>query len=289
LEKEAHQAALNHEPYITTMRSKPFWRDIEKDFTELQVFIDHLSENRSSCKHPAEEWLLDHAVFIAEQVNGLREERDDAAHRPLPFVQQGKQRIYAICAEYMDHVDGRVDLASFLVYLSSYQEISVLSIAEVWSIPLMLRMAILHHLFVASGHVRERHQKCTRIESVIDRIRPHDMTPEKLKEALHEEDFAMPMSGSTIVHLIQHLREYADDTAMVGEWLICNMENGPERLDSIVSYEHQLQAAYQVTVGNLITSLRQLSRWQWSESFEQVSKVEQTLRGEPTGDYEKLD
>jgi hypothetical protein len=70
---------------------------------------------------------------------------------------------------------------------------------------------------------------------------------------------------------------------------MCKLENGPESLDQIVSYEFQLQAAYQVTAGNLIGSLRKISRLQWQDRFEQISIVESTLRGESTGVYPLLD
>ncbi|GAA3334423.1 hypothetical protein GCM10020331_102310 [Ectobacillus funiculus] len=44
-----------------------------------------------------------------------------------------------------------------------------------------------------------------------------------------------------------------------------------------------------MTTGNLITSMRKLSRWDWKETFEQISMVEQSLRKERTGFYTQLD
>ncbi|GAA3334421.1 hypothetical protein GCM10020331_102300 [Ectobacillus funiculus] len=65
-----------------------------------------------------------------------------------------------------------------------------------------------------------------------------------MKQVLEEAGQEMPLSGPMIVHLVKHLRERADYTATVGEWLICKLENGPESLDHILSYEFQLQAAF---------------------------------------------
>jgi len=92
-----------------------------------------------------------------------------------------------------------------------------------------------------------------------------------------------------IVHLVTHLRERADYSATVGEWLICKLENGPESLDHILSYEYQLQATYGLSTGNIIGSLRRLSRLDWREPFEQISIVVQTLRKESTDSYLLLD
>ncbi len=99
----------------------------------------------------------------------------------------------------------------------------------------------------------------------------------------------IPLSGAAVVYLARRLREWADDSAAVREWLMCKLEHGPESLDRIVSYEYQLQAAYQVSTGNLIASLRKISRMDWNEPFEQVCMVEHTLRGESAGVYPLLD
>ena len=95
----------------------------------------------------------------------------------------------------------------------------------------------------------------------------------------------MPLSGSMIVHLIRHLRERADDSHMVQEWLMCNLEDGPASLDQVVSYEYQLQARHQVTTGNIVASLRNISRWNWQDRFEQLCMVEHILGEEASGIY----
>ena len=99
----------------------------------------------------------------------------------------------------------------------------------------------------------------------------------------------MPLSGSTIVHLVRHLQERADYTATVSDWLSCKLENGAESLEHILSYEYQLQASYQMATGNIIGSIRKLSRIDWHELFEKMSLVEQTLRKDSTGVYPQLD
>jgi cyclic beta-1,2-glucan synthetase len=49
-------------------------------------------------------------------------------------------------------------------------------------------------------------------------------------------------------------------------------------LEQIVHSEHQRQAAAQVTVGNIITSMRLLSTLDWREFFEKVSLIEPAAR-----------
>ena len=53
--------------------------------------------------------------------------------------------------------------------------------------------------------------------------------------------------------------------------------------------EHQRQAAAQVSVANVLTSLRLCSTLNWSDYFEAVSLVEQVLRRDPAGVYGSMD
>ncbi len=290
LKQEAHHLALNHDPYIIRKPSKRFWRDAESHIGSLRAFIGQLHRDRSACAQSAEEWLLDHAEFIEEQIITAKHELSEKWINRMPHLKKtGESRVYSICAHYIEHTDGNLKEDSFLSFIRSYQEVSVLSIAEVWAIPMILRIAFIRRLAEMMKTVRERREVCNLVERVLGRMGPSQLTPDKLKEALEQEGQDLPLSGSLIVHLVKHLRERAEDTGVVGEWLICKLENGPESLDPVLSYEYQLQAAYEVSVSNLIFSLRGLSRWDWNETFEQISTVEQTLRGECTGEYGKLD
>jgi cyclic beta-1,2-glucan synthetase len=53
--------------------------------------------------------------------------------------------------------------------------------------------------------------------------------------------------------------------------------------------EHQGQAAAQVSVANVITSLRLCSTLDWSQYFEAVSLVERVLQQDPAGQYAAMD
>ncbi|MDD4238242.1 MAG: glucoamylase family protein [Desulfotomaculaceae bacterium] len=244
----------------------------------------------SSCSQPAEDWLLDHAEFIEEQVLIIRRQLTGKLLRDLPHLRKtGRLRVLDICADYLKHVDGHLDEDSLVSYTNSYQEVSILTIAEVWAIPLLLRIALARRLAEVMELVRERREVCVLVERLLSRLESSKLSPELLNEALGAAGQELPLSGPLVVHLIRHLREWAEDSATVREWLMCKLENGPDSLDQIVSYEFQLQAAYQVTTGNLFGSLRKISRLHWQDRFEQICMVESTLREESAGVYPLLD
>src|SRR5205085_5450952 len=57
----------------------------------------------------------------------------------------------------------------------------------------------------------------------------------------------------------------------------------------IIHAEHQRQAAAQVTVGNIITSMRLLSTLDWNDFFEKVSLIEPVLGKDPAGVYSRME
>ncbi|SMQ61055.1 Cellobiose phosphorylase [Bacillus sp. OV166] len=290
LREEAHKAALRHDPFISRKPSARFLQSNESDLEKLRGFVNDLRDNRSSCSQPAEEWLLDNAEFLEEQVLVVNQGLTKGFVNSLPHLKKtGDSRVFSICTDYLQFNDGHLEMDSFISYLQSYQEVSLLKMAEVWAMPLIMRVALIRRLAEIMDTVKERRDVCSLVEKLLSGIKASEITPEKLKQVLEEAGQEMPLSGLMIVHLVKHLRERADYTATVGEWLICKLENGPESLDHILSYEFQLQAAFQVTTGNLITSMRKLSRWDWNETFEQISMVEQSLRKERTGFYSQLD
>ncbi|MBA4495385.1 GH36-type glycosyl hydrolase domain-containing protein [Paenactinomyces guangxiensis] len=290
LRQKAHELALKHDSYVGRKRTKNLWRQFNEDIEGLQDFVHSLRDGRASCSQPAEEWLLDHAEFIEEQALVIRHHLSDAFLRRLPRLRKsGEPRVLSLCADYLEHTDGTLKEDSFVSYINFYQEVSVLTIAEAWSIPLILRVGLIRRLSEVMELVRERREVCTLVERLLARIEPSKLNADSLGSALEEAGQDIPLSGPLIAHLVSHLREWADDSKVVRDWLLCKLENGPDSLDRIVSYEYQLQAVYQVAAENLISSLREISRWDWRDPFEQICLVERTLRQESTGVYPFLD
>ena len=62
-----------------------------------------------------------------------------------------------------------------------------------------------------------------------------------------------------------------------------------QTIEDAIRAEGQHQAAEQAGVANLITSLRLISTFDWSEFFESVSLVEQVLQRDPAGVYGRMD
>ncbi|HTG87872.1 MAG TPA: glucoamylase family protein, partial [Pyrinomonadaceae bacterium] len=68
-----------------------------------------------------------------------------------------------------------------------------------------------------------------------------------------------------------------------------SLEQKSSTIEQLIHSEHQRQAAAQVTVGNIITSMRLLSTLDWNDFFEKVSLIESLLAKDPAGVYAKME
>jgi hypothetical protein len=76
---------------------------------------------------------------------------------------------------------------------------------------------------------------------------------------------------------------------VVFEWLEKQLVKEQVSIDQVVRDEHRRQAAAQVTVGNIITSMRLLSTLDWKDFFETVSLIDPELAKDPAGIYSRMD
>ena len=88
------------------------------------------------------------------------------------------------------------------------------------------------------------------------------------------------MRTAFVVQLVQRLREQDPDSTPAWQWLKGHLAARGTAPDELVRVEHQRQAATNVTVRNIITSLRLMSTFDWPAFFESVSLVDEALRAQ---------
>ncbi|WP_028400714.1 GH36-type glycosyl hydrolase domain-containing protein [Ectobacillus panaciterrae] len=290
LRARGHEFALTHELCATNRLTARFWPAFRSDMASLHEFAERLSNSRVYCKQPAEDWLLDHINFLETQAQVVIRKLPRATLQQLPRLQStGMPRIYALCNDYLEHVDGRYDVHSFENYIQSYQEVSVLKVLECWALPSAMRVIIIRRLAAAMREVRHRHEMCNSIASLLERIGAKNMSDAKIRAVLEREARKKPLGPIEIVHFVRHLSEWEPDIRIVRDWLAAYVENSESSLEQIVSLEHQLQAELQVTCGNLVQSLHILERLPWRLTFTKISHVEQILLSDTNSEYEDLD
>ncbi len=244
---------------------------------------------------PAAEWLVDNFHIVEEQLREIREDLPKSYYHELPKLAEGElkgyPRIYALALALIAHTDCRLDTNTLRRFIAAYQTESPLSIGELWAVAITLRLALvenLRRLAVLIVHAREEREQADKLADKFLELasrQPSGLIP-LLSERLGKRD---KLPQSFVVQLTQRLREQDPAVMPVIDWLEKQLAPQRRTIEQVIHAEHQRQAATQVTIGNIITSMRLLSTLDWRDFFESVSLIEPLLGKDPAGAYSKME
>ena len=244
---------------------------------------------------PAGEWLLDNFYLIEEQIQTGKRYLPKGYSKGLPKLRSGPlagfPRVYDIAIEIIAHSDGHVDLERLTRFIESYQKVRLLTLGELWAIPIMLRLALLENLRRVAARIGIDRIDADLAHHWADRIiETSEKNPKNL--VLVIADMARsgpPMVSAFVAELTRKLQWKGPNLAFVLNWIEQHLSDAGFTINSLVLEENQKQAADQVSMANSINSLRFLSKMDWREFVESMSLVEQTLRGDADGSYAGMD
>src|SRR5438105_2158851 len=241
---------------------------------------------------PAAEWLVDNFHIVEEQVREIREDLPRGYYRELPKLANGPfknyPRIYAFSIELIAHTDSHLDTDTLRRFINAYQKVSALSIGELWAVPISLRLALVENLRRLTTRMASSRSERDEADRLADRIlEAAQRQPQDVVSLLPRT--RKKLGRAFVVQLIQRLRDQDPAVMPVLEWLDQQLAKQGLSLEKIVHEEHHRQAAAQVTVGNIITSMRLLSTLDWKEFFEKVSRIDPELAKDPAGVYARMD
>ncbi|MGC4087889.1 MAG: glucoamylase family protein [Polyangiaceae bacterium] len=242
---------------------------------------------------PAEEWLLDNSHVVDDQIREIHEDLPWGYLVQLPRLSSGAMRgyprVYGLCLDYLRHTDAHLDLGTLSAYVRAYQTVNDLTIGELWAVPIMLRLGLILTVgALASSEANARDR--ARADAFADRLLESAATREGARAALHrlERDERSP-SDAFLVQLLRRLREHDAPSVEVSDWIAAQCAQKGTTPEELARKQHLRQAADQVSVGNSITSMRQIAALDWGKFFEQVSNVEALLAQDPSGAHTRSD
>jgi len=244
---------------------------------------------------PAGEWLLDNFYLIEEQIQTAKRHLPKGYSRELPRLLNGPSaalpRVYDISLEMISHGDGRVDPEILSRFVAAYQTVTSLKLGELWAIPIMLRLALIENLRRVAARIAIDRTDRNLAVYWADR-----MTESAVKDPksliLVIADMARsspPLVSSFVAEITRRLQGQGPALSLPLTWLEQRLSECGQTIQQLVQAENQQQAADQVSMSNSIGSLRFLSAMDWREFVESMSDVEQVLREDPGGIYDKMD
>jgi cyclic beta-1,2-glucan synthetase len=243
---------------------------------------------------PAAEWLLDNFYIIAEQVRFIGKNLSRGRYSKLPVLKKGYlkgyPRVYAIALEIIAHSNGNIDEKTIISFIRAYQSQALLSMGELWAIPLMLRIAFIESIRYACEKINSSRLDWHKAEELATRLSFLDNDDAQIELILKKYlDGMKIISPSFAEHLIRRLRKQGVGISVVTALINKRLSNENLTVAELTGMEHQMQAEMQLEIGNYITGLKLVSDLDWSDIFEILSKVEQILRKDPTGVYGMMD
>ena len=243
---------------------------------------------------PAAEWLVDNFHIVEEQLREIREDLPKGYYRELPKLTRGDfagyPRIYAVAVTLIAHTDSRLEVETLERFLRAYQKITPLNIGELWAVAITLRLALVENLRRLAERIVTSREERAEADALVEELlelagnQSDELLPLMVKRLGKRKNFGY----SFVAQITRQLREQDPAIAPAYEWLETRLQKQGESTEQFVQTEHQSQAAAQVTVGNIITSMRLLSTLDWRDFFESVSLIDPLLKTDPANVYAEM-
>ncbi len=244
---------------------------------------------------PAADWLVDNFHIVEEQLREIRHDLPRGYYKELPMLADGDlagfPRIYGVSLALIAHTDSHLDLDHLKRFILAYQRKTILSIGELWAVAITLRLALVENLRRLSTRVISARDERRRADELADAV---------IRAALGQATGVISLltgrlgkrrklSATFVAQFTQRLRDQDPGVGSAIDWLNTRLGREGKSAEELVRTEHQRQAASQVTVANVVTSMRLLSTIDWRDFFESVSLIEPVLKEDPAGAYRRMD
>lgn len=239
---------------------------------------------------PAAEWLLDNYHIVEEQIREIRDDLPPGYYRQLPKLAEGPfagyPRVFGMAWAFVAHTDSHFDPEILRRFIVAYQRIQPLTIGELWAIAITLRIVLVENLRRLADQITTGQRVRAEADALADRL----LAPGNSRSAFDAElagHSSSPLSERFAAQLAKRLRDQDPRTMPALGWLERQLRSQDLTIGEVVDHAQQRQGASNVTVRNVITSMRLISNIDWAELVESVSLVDERLRG--SSDFAAMD
>ncbi|MDP3707561.1 MAG: glucoamylase family protein, partial [Polaromonas sp.] len=263
---------------VRSRRHAPFFPRVEQNLAALRSAYDYVALTSRSGHYvtPAAEWLLDNFPLVEAQLEQIREGVPRRYYASLPKLAgaplKGLPRVYGIVWAYVAHTDSVLNQELFTAFLNAYQAHSELRLSELWALPTTLRVVLLENLrrmtdSIAQGKVAR--EVAHAAWDCADRLGDADL------DSIYGLMKQRGLQRSYLTQLWQRMpTELLEDSPALVLWTERHCPDGP----ALMVDSHNAQVAANLTVGNIITTLRMIGQIDWGELIEPVSPSLRVLR-----------
>ena len=239
---------------------------------------------------PAAEWLLDNFHLVEQQLRQIGDDLPPGYYRQLPKLSDGPfagyPRVFGLAWAYVAHTDSLLSGQVLRRYVTAYQQVQPLTIGELWAIAITLRIVLIENMRRLAVEIIEGHAQRLRADQLVDDVLSARTRAEHSQALAFQKAIAphenLTLSETVAAQIAKRLRGYDPAQMPLLNWLEERLHHDGRTIDDVVTQAQLRMGASNVTMRNIVTSMRLVSDMDWAEFFEDVSVIDARLRAETT-------
>ncbi|MDZ7574154.1 MAG: glucoamylase family protein [Pseudotabrizicola sp.] len=239
---------------------------------------------------PAAEWLLDNFHLVEQQLRQIHDDLPPGYYRQLPKLAEGPfagyPRVFGLTWAYVAHTDSLMSGPILARYVKAYQHVQPLMIGELWAVAITLRIVLIENMRRLALQIVEGHSKRLQADAMVDAALSASQTHGETALSVMQRVVA-PYESRALPEIVagqiaKRLRGLDPlQTPLLG-WLEDRLTRQGTSVDEVIANTQARLGASNVTMRNIVTSIRLASEMDWADFFEDVSLVDARLRDNPT-------
>ena len=287
MENYAKKIAIEHKITGKTNNDTFPIKKLVEDFRTISLCYNVLNDciSLDVTIPPSGEWLLDNYYLIEEQVNSVKNELKEREYLKLPAI-NGAARNLILAKKFVEYTDGNITMENIQIFLNAYQTKKVIEMREIWTLPIMLKIALVEYIKKVCERIIVSQYQKLKVESLVERL-VKKIPSNKQKFSKYKSLKVDSEASSYIEHLMYLLKKNGNEGIKYLEILEEEVKKVGTTVSNVIKVEHYDMTTKRVSIGNSITSMRRLSRFNWSIVFENTNGIDNILKQDKW--YEKLD
>ncbi len=230
---------------------------------------------------PAGEWLIDNFHLVERQIRQIDTDLPPGYYRQLPKLVTGPfagyPRVFGMAWAFIAHTDSSFNSDILVSYVKAYQEVQPLTIGELWAVSITLQIVLIENLRRLAQQITRSRTSRHEADRLADRLLGVSGHAAEPASVVFAGRGAKPLSVAFAVELVHRLRDQDPRFTPALAWLDERLAKQGLTADSAVREVHRSQGAANVTVRNIVTSLRVIAEVDWQVLFERYCLVDDVL------------
>ena len=233
---------------------------------------------------PAAEWLLDNFHIVEQQLRQIEDDLPVGYYRHLPKLVDGPfagyPRVLGLAWAYVAHTDSLLSETFILRFVQAYQTVQPLTIGEIWAVAITLRITLIENMRRLAVQITEADQLRRAADALVDQVLAANQPGVSAHAVLAGLD-GVDLSEVMAAQIAKRLRGMDPAETPLAGWLEDRLRQSGLTVETVVATAQARQGASNVTMRNIVTSMRRLSEMDWADFFEAASLIEARLRAGP--------